>query len=118
MRETTRKLEFKIREAHGGAAFPVHVTPRSDRDEISGWYADALKVRLTAAPVEGAANEALTRLLAKCLGVPKRNIEILKGGSSRNKLVCVVGLSPCEVVERVASWVEGDETTVSSRRKL
>ncbi|MCS7260260.1 MAG: DUF167 domain-containing protein, partial [Anaerolineae bacterium] len=81
-----RKIEFKIREAHGGAAFPVHVTPRADRDEISGWHADMLRVRLTAAPVEGAANEALTRLLAKCLDVPKRNIEIIKGGSSRDKL--------------------------------
>lgn len=113
-----RKLEFKIRDAHGGAAFPVHVTPRSDRDEISGWHADVLRVRLTAAPVEGAANEALTRLLAKCLGVPKRNIEIIKGGSSRNKLVCVVGLSPREVEERVASCIEDDETAVSSGRKL
>ncbi|MGQ9501113.1 MAG: DUF167 domain-containing protein [Anaerolineae bacterium] len=112
-----RKLEFKIREAHGGAAFPVHVIPRSNRDEISGWDADMLKIRLTAAPVEGAANEALTRLLARCLGVPKRNIEIIKGGSSRNKLVCVVGLSPREVEERVASCLEGNDTA-GSKRKL
>ncbi|PWH14195.1 MAG: hypothetical protein DDG58_12930 [Ardenticatenia bacterium] len=108
-----RKIEFKIREAHGGAAFPVHVTPRSDRDEISGWHADMLRVRLTVAPVEGAANEALTRLLAKCLGVPRRDIEIIKGGVSRNKLVCVVGLSPREVEERIASFIQDKDISDS-----
>lgn len=113
-----RKIEFKIREARGGSAFPVHVTPRSDRDEISGWHADMLRVRLTAAPVEGAANEALTRLLAKCLGVPKRNIEIIQGGSSRDKLVCVIGLSPREVEERVASCIQDEDTPPGGTRSL
>jgi uncharacterized protein (TIGR00251 family) len=113
-----RKIEFKIREAHGGTAFAVHVTPRSDKDEISGWHADMLRIRLTAAPVEGAANEALTRLLAKCLGVPRRNIEIIKGGTSRNKLVCVVGLSAHEVEERVASFIKDEDTPDSGVRSL
>jgi len=113
-----RKRELRISEARGGAALPVHVIPRSDRNEISGWQADVLKVRLTAAPVEGAANEALTKLLAKCLDVPKSDIEIIKGGSSRHKLVCIIGLSPREVDERIANCIGNDGASGDGERAL
>ena len=93
---------FKITSAQGGTAFPVHVVPRASKNEVKGRYGDAVKIRLTAPPVEGAANEALLHFLAEQLGVPVRQIEIVSGTSSRDKLVCVVGLTPEEVEQRLA----------------
>jgi len=98
-----RKAQYEITDARGGAAFPVHVVPRSRKNEISGRYGAALKIRLTAPPVEGAANEALIDFLATQLGVARNKIEIVSGATSRNKMVCVLGLTPQEVEERLGS---------------
>jgi uncharacterized protein YggU (UPF0235/DUF167 family) len=70
----------------------VRLTPRGGRDAIEGWTADAdgrarLKVRVAAAPVEGAANTALERLIAKVLGLPGSAVRVAAGQSSRLKLV-------------------------------
>jgi len=65
----------------------VKVIPKASKNEIVGWEGDTLKVRLTAAPEKGKANEALIALLAKEYGVAKSQITILKGETSRNKLV-------------------------------
>ena len=96
-----REIKFKITNAEGGAAFAVRVMPRAKKNEISGRHGNAIKVRLTAPPVEGAANEALIDLLAEKLGVRVNQIEILAGHASRDKIVCVVGLTPQEVEERL-----------------
>ena len=93
---------FKITNAQGGTAFPVHVVPRASKNEIKGRHGDAIKIRLTSPPVEGAANAALIKFLADQLGVPARKLEIVSGASSRDKLVCVVGLTPAEVERRLA----------------
>ena len=93
---------FKITNVQGGTTFPVHVAPRASKNEIQGRYGDAIKIRLTAPPVEGAANEALIEFLADRLGVPRRQVEILSGTSSRDKLVRVVGLTPAEVEQQLA----------------
>lgn len=95
------RIQLNITSAAGGSAFPVHVVPRSRKNEISGRYGQAVKIRLTAPPVEGKANEALIEFLAKRLDVPKRTIEILSGASSRNKVVCVLGLTPPELEARL-----------------
>jgi uncharacterized protein (TIGR00251 family) len=97
-----REIKFKITHAEGGAAFPVRVTPRASKNEISGRHGDAIKVRLAAPPVEGAANEALVSFLAEKLGVRANQIEIIAGHASRDKIVCVVGLTPQQVEERLA----------------
>ena len=97
--------EFKITKAEGGAAFAVRVVPRARRNEIAGVQGNALKVRLTAPPVQGAANEALIELLARQLGVNKSQIEIAAGKSSRRKMVCVLGLLPEEVEERLIEFL-------------
>ncbi len=86
----------------GGVRFAVRVQPRSSRSEVSGLHGEALKVRLTAAPVDGAANEALVALLAEVLDVPRRAIRIVSGATSRTKLVEVDGVTPA-VVERLAT---------------
>lgn len=93
--------EFKITDAQKGAAFAVHVIPRAKKNEIVGRMGNAIKVRLTAPPVEGKANEALIAFLAEKLDVRKSAIEIVAGLTSRDKMVCVLGLSPDEVNKRL-----------------
>lgn len=81
--------------------FAVHVQPRASRSEVVGMHGDALKVRLQAPPVDGAANAALVDLLAELLGIPRRAVRIVAGASSRSKTVEVAGVSP-HAVERLA----------------
>jgi uncharacterized protein (TIGR00251 family) len=69
----------------------VHVQPRASRSEIIGLHGAALKVRLQAPPVDGAANEALVALLAERLGVARRSVRVIAGLSSRAKTVEVDG---------------------------
>ena len=71
----------------------VRVTPRASREALAGFDAEGrLKVRLTAPPVEGAANAALVRLLAKTLGVARGRVTVVRGTASREKVVEVEGL--------------------------
>ena len=93
--------QLKITEAEGGVTFAVRVVPRANRNEIVGVHGDALKVRLTASPVEGRANEALTAFLAQRLGVRKSQVEIVAGTTSRRKMIRVIGLLAQEVEERL-----------------
>ena len=93
--------EFRITDAQKGAAFAVHVVPRARKNEIAGRMGDAIKVRLTTPPVEGRANDALIAFLAEQLAVRKSAVEIVAGLSSRNKMICVLGLSPEEVEQRL-----------------
>jgi len=82
----------------------VRLTPRSARDEVLGLEGDVLRARVTAPPVEGQANEALLRLLAGALGVPRKSLRIVRGQRGREKLVVVDGLDAEEVRERLAGW--------------
>jgi uncharacterized protein len=87
----------------GSVRFAVRVQPRASRSEIVGVHGEALKVRLSAPPVDGAANEALVDLLAKALGVSKGAIKITHGASSRTKRVEIEGIDP----DRVRLLAEG-----------
>lgn len=71
----------------------MHVQPRASRTELAGQYGDALKVRLAAPPVGGAANEALVRFLAELLEVPRSAVRLERGAAGRSKLVAVQGLT-------------------------
>jgi uncharacterized protein (TIGR00251 family) len=71
----------------------VYLQPKSSKNEIIGPYRDGIKVKVTTPPSEGKANEALIRLLAKELGIPVSNIEILKGHHSREKTLKIAGSS-------------------------
>jgi uncharacterized protein len=71
----------------------VYVQPRASKSEIVGMHAEALKIRLAAAPVEGAANEALVDLIARRLGLAKNAVRIVAGAHSRRKTVEVAGWS-------------------------
>jgi uncharacterized protein (TIGR00251 family) len=89
-------------EKDGSIIFRVRVVPRASRSEIVGEHDGALRVRLAAPPVEGAANEELVRLLSRSLGVSRNAIEITAGHSSRLKTVRVAGLES-SVLTKAAS---------------
>ena len=75
----------------------IHLQPRASRNGINGVQGDALKLRVTAPPVEGRANKALKKLLAQRLGIPPSRITIITGQRSREKLVQVSGISKAEL---------------------
>ena len=91
------KGKLELTEQQDGVFLTLWVQPRSSRDEIVGVREGMLRVRLAASPVGGAANEALIRFLARRLGVPRTDVEIVKGHRSRRKRIKVCGLSPEEV---------------------
>jgi uncharacterized protein (TIGR00251 family) len=80
---------IKCDERDGAITFAVRVVPRASRTQVAGERDGALRVRVAAPPVEGAANEELTRFFAKLLGVAKRDVEIIAGLASKNKVVRV-----------------------------
>ncbi len=79
----------------------VYLQPKSSKNEIVGPYRDGIKVKVTAPPVEGKANEALIRFLGKELGVPPSCIEIIKGEHSREKTLKISGNIDPELVKKI-----------------
>ena len=73
----------------GGVLLQLSVMPNAKRTEVDGLHDGALRVRLAAPPIDGRANEALIAWLAKSLGVAKRDVEVLRGESSRRKQVAI-----------------------------
>jgi uncharacterized protein (TIGR00251 family) len=86
----------------GGFRFAVRLQPRASRNEVAGVHGTALKVRLQAPPVDGAANEALVAFLAESLGVPARDVRLVSGVTSRSKVVEVRGV-PRERIEALGT---------------
>ena len=84
----------------------MRLTPGAAADRIDGWDVDAegrpvLKVRVRARPVEGEANAALVKLLAKTLGMPKSAVALERGGQSRTKLISLAGLTTDDLRRRL-----------------
>lgn len=94
---------IEVSERDGSVVFAVRVTPRASRDAIEGEYQGALRVRLTAPPVEDRANNALRRLLAARLNVPVSAVRIVGGEKSRNKRVAVAGITTAQVISLAAT---------------
>jgi uncharacterized protein (TIGR00251 family) len=82
------------RKSKGGITVEVRVQPRASRLSVEGLDGVILKVRLTAPPADGAANAQLMKLLAKTFGVSKDSLHIIKGETSRNKVVEITGQMP------------------------
>lgn len=82
------------------ATINVHVVPRARSTEVAGRHGDAIRIRLAAPPVDGAANTELVRFLAERLGVARRAVSIVRGGSGRRKTLSVEGLTT-ETAERL-----------------
>ncbi len=79
----------------------VYLQPKSSKNEVVGPYRDGVKVKVTAPPVEGKANEALIRFLAKELGVPPSCIEIIRGEHSREKTLKISGNMDQELMKKI-----------------
>ena len=75
----------------------IHLLPRASRDEICGLHGDAIKVKVTAPPIEGRANMALQRFIAKKLHLASSQVEIMAGKRSREKILKISGISRAEV---------------------
>jgi uncharacterized protein (TIGR00251 family) len=82
-------IQYSARDR--GLTFAVRIVPRASRTEIAGEYNGALRIRIAAPPVEGAANRELVRLLAKIFKLPQNAVEIVSGAGSKNKIVHVRG---------------------------
>ncbi len=94
-----------IRDSDSGATFAVKVQPRAHKNAITGAVGEALKIALTAPPVEGKANDACIEFLAELLNVPRGSVTIIGGHSSRNKVVRVTGRTAAEIEQRFRAAV-------------
>jgi uncharacterized protein (TIGR00251 family) len=84
-----------------GATLAIKLQPRASRTEIGELSGSALRIKVTAPPVDSAANEALIRLLAETLDCPRGHVELIRGQTSRNKVVKIHGLTAAEVLLRL-----------------
>ena len=83
------------------ARLVVHVQPRAKTTEVAGRHGDAIRIRLAAPPVDGAANEELVRFLAVRLGVPRAAVRVAGGAAGRRKTIAVDGLTAADAVRRL-----------------
>ncbi len=90
-----------IKESSGGVTIAVKVHPRAKKNAVTGEVGEALKIALTAPPVEGRANDACIEFLAEVLKVPRSSVTIAAGQSSRNKVIRIQGLSAEQVRDRL-----------------
>jgi uncharacterized protein (TIGR00251 family) len=84
---------LRVTESDGRVRFTVRVQPRASTTELAGAYGDALKIRLAAPPVDGAANEALVIFLAQIFSVSRYDVRILAGEGGRSKLIEIRGIT-------------------------
>ena len=89
-----------IRNGDNGATFAVKVQPRARKNTITGAVGEAVKIALTAPPVDGRANDACVEFLAELLNVPRGSVTIVSGHSSRNKVIRVAGRTAAEIEQR------------------
>lgn len=92
-----------LRETETGVIFRIRVVPRASRSEMAGIQGDALKLRITAPPVEGKANEACIALLAELLGMKRTQVTIISGHASRTKTIAVDGVKAKEIAALIAT---------------
>jgi uncharacterized protein len=95
------RSRVKLLEKDGAVRFEVHAKPRAKKSKVVAERGEAVEIALAAPPVDGAANEELVRLLGKVLGLAKRDVQLVRGDASREKLVAVTGLTVAEVETRL-----------------
>lgn len=92
-----------VKEIVGGATFAVKVHPRARKNAITGVVGEALKLALTAPPVDGKANQAVIEFFADLFAIPRSSVTIASGETSRNKVVRISGLSRTAVEQRLSA---------------
>ncbi len=90
-----------MNETPDGLALRIKAVPRAAKNEIQGLHDGALKIRLTTPPVDGKANQALMKFLSKTLNIPKAQIELAQGETSRLKTLRINGISKNELIGRI-----------------
>jgi uncharacterized protein (TIGR00251 family) len=90
-------VAFTVRDTAQGAQFALRVQPRASRNAIAGVMGEAVKLAITAPPVDGKANQAVVEYLAELFQVSKSSIAIVSGETGRNKLIAVRGLNADQV---------------------
>lgn len=96
-----------INETVQGVTFAVKVHPRARKNAITGVIGDALKLALTAPPVEGRANRAVIEFFAELFEIPRSSVTIASGETSRNKLVRIAGLTKAAITTRLSESLGG-----------
>lgn len=91
-------MTLEVKEFSGWIEFAVIVVPRASRSEVVGAIGGALKVRVSAPPVDGAANKEVVKVLAKSLGVSRSTVSIISGSSSRTKRIRIDGVTVLELL--------------------
>ena len=99
--------ELQLSDSSAGVVLRVRVVPRAGRSALVGVRDGALLIRVAAAPVRGATNDALTEVLASVLDLPRTRIQLVSGGRARLKRVRIEGLGASEVVRRLAAALRG-----------
>jgi uncharacterized protein (TIGR00251 family) len=90
-----------LRQRPDGVCISLKVQPRASRNEIAGPIGKELKIKVTAPPVDAAANEAVLELLAEILGCARNQIELLRGATSRHKQILVRGMTAAQIAEKL-----------------
>jgi hypothetical protein len=101
---------FRVTDGRDGARFMVIVAPRASKTALAGIHDGALKIRLAAPPVDGAANEELAGFLSRLFGAPKSSFSIVTGQTSKRKTVEARGLKPAEaekMIELALAEIDG-----------
>lgn len=90
-----------LRETAGGTVLSVKLQPRASKNEIGPPLGDELKIKVTAPPVDAAANQALIEMLADLLDCPRGKVELLRGQTSRHKTILLHGFTPDQVLQGI-----------------
>jgi len=90
-----------LTDTPAGAVLNLRIVPRASKNAIQGEHGDALKVRLCAPPVDGAANAALVEFLADAFSLPRARVQLLSGATSRNKRVLLAGLPASAIQSKI-----------------
>ena len=94
--------ELQVQETNAGLLVRLHVLPRARRSEIAGLHNGALKIRITAPPVDDAANRAIIEFFAALLGLPRSGLKIKAGGKSREKTLQIEGISRAGFLSKIS----------------
>jgi hypothetical protein len=92
-------VAFTVRDTSHGAQFALRVQPRASRNAFAGVMGDAIKLAITAPPVDGKANQAVIEYLSDLFRVPKSSVVIVSGETGRNKVIAIRGMSAAQVLQ-------------------
>lgn len=104
VKKTTRQMPLDLQNTdESDAKIAVQITPSASKNEVIGMQNDVLRIKISAPPVKGKANKELIDYLSHLLGISKDRLDIIKGHTSKNKLISIDGLNKISVLEKILS---------------